>query len=182
MTATKRETEGDLSDHPVQTPDRPEAAAPATETGGNLAPDSTGAPVATPSEGAQPLLMNAPADRCRVCAAEMASDQHYCVECGTRRGKPRFTLAKESASGAASASATPSVVVAGWTKLTGLLAIAVVLLALGVGVLIGNAGGGGGTSTPAAKSASSRASTSCKAGSPGCKNGKQTTNFFSSGS
>jgi hypothetical protein len=180
MTATTRDIEGDLPEQPVQAPDSPEAVAPTTEPGVTIAP------AAAPSEGGQALLMNAPADRCRVCAAEMASDQQYCVECGTRRGKPRFTLAKGETSGAAGASASPSVVVAGWTKLTGLLAIAVVLLALGVGVLIGNAGGNaggnGGTSTPAAKSTSSSAPNSCKAGSPGCKNGKVTGNFFSSGS
>jgi hypothetical protein len=118
----------------------------------------------------------------------MASDQHYCVECGTRRGKPRFTLATAATPGSASTSTAPNVVVAGWTRLTGLLAIAVVLLALGVGVLIGNAGGNGGgstagTSTPAAKSSSSTAANSCKPGTAGCsKSGKVTGNFFSSGS
>jgi hypothetical protein len=71
----------------------------------------------------------------------MATDQHYCVECGTRRGKPRFTLAKSATSAPASASASPpNVVAAGWTRMTALLAIAVVLLALGVGFLIGNSG------------------------------------------
>jgi hypothetical protein len=71
----------------------------------------------------------------------MATDQRYCVECGTRRGKPRFTLAKSTTSAHAGASASsPNVVVAGWTRMTALLAIAVVLLALGVGFLIGNSG------------------------------------------
>jgi hypothetical protein len=169
MTATTRDIEGDVPEQPAQTPDSPEA----TDSGATVTPETA------PSEGPA-LLMNAPADRCRVCSAEMAVDQHYCVECGTRRGKPRFTLAKGATPGGQSTSAGPSVVVAGWTRVTGLLAIAVVLLALGVGVLIGNAGSsGGGTSTPAAKST---APNSCKAGSPGCKSGKQTTNFFSSGS
>jgi hypothetical protein len=183
MTASTRDIEGDVPEQPAQTHDSPEAAVPATGPGANLAPDSTAAPVATPSDGGQSLLMNAPADRCRVCSAELAPDQHYCVECGTRRGKPRFTLDKGTTSSSPSTSAAPSVIVAGWTKVSGLLAIAVVLLALGIGVLIGNAGGGTtSSSTTAAKAKSSSSPNSCTAGTAGCKNGKQTGNFFSSGS
>jgi hypothetical protein len=135
MTATTRDTEGTLPEQPVQTPDSLETAAPPVE------PGVTPAPEAAPSEGGPSLLMNAPANRCRVCSAEMASDQRYCVECGTRRGKPRFTLAKDTASAAATVSApSSSPLAAGWTRLTALLAIAVVLLALGIGVLVGNSG------------------------------------------
>ena len=186
MTVTTRDTGDDLSEQPEPTPGRPEAAASGVGIAEEAipAPGVASAPDNSPTEG-QPLLMNAPADRCRVCSAEMATDQRYCVECGTRRGKPRFTLAKGAASATAETPNTPSVVVAGWTKLTGLLAIAVVLLALGVGVLIGNAGGsGGGTSASAtaAKTTSSSSPSSCTAGTAGCKNGKQTGNFFSSGS
>jgi hypothetical protein len=99
----------------------------------------------------------------------MAADQHYCVECGTRRGKPRFTLATSTAStpAAASASSSPTVVVAGWNRITVLLAIAVVLLAIGVGFLIGNSGAspvkvqitGGALSTGAATKAGSPSAT-----------------------
>src|ERR1700733_12540224 len=32
-------------------------------------------------------------DRCVNCGAPLASDQRYCVNCGERRGKPRFALA-----------------------------------------------------------------------------------------
>lgn len=39
-----------------------------------------------------PLIGMASPDRCPTCGADMAPDQHYCVECGNRRGKPRFSL------------------------------------------------------------------------------------------
>ncbi|HWE60022.1 MAG TPA: hypothetical protein VG228_10040 [Solirubrobacteraceae bacterium] len=144
-------------------------------------------------------------DRCANCGAAMAVDQRYCVECGTRRGKPRFAIAgaksqeSSAVSGAQVVSAT-----AGWTRLTAMLAVIAVLLALGVGVLIGNAsqssikqpvkveltggslssvaatGGSGGSAgkTTSTRGSGSSATKSCTKGTAGCKNGKQTGNFF----
>jgi hypothetical protein len=133
MTATTRDTEGNLPEQPAQASDNPEATASATE------PGTVPAPGANQAESSPPLLMSTPADRCTVCSAEMAPDQRYCVECGTRRGKARFTLAGSTTSVATSAAApSTNPLTAGWTRLTALLAIVIVLLALGIGVLIGN--------------------------------------------
>ena len=135
MTATTPDTEGALPEQPAHASDTPEAAASASQTGPAPAPD------ANPAGSGPPLLMSTPADRCSVCSAEMAADQRYCVECGTRRGKARFTLAGGSTSVAAGAAApSPGPLTAGWTRLTAMLAIVIVLLALGIGVLIGNSG------------------------------------------
>jgi hypothetical protein len=88
-------------------------------------------------------------DRCVNCGAPLASDQRYCVNCGERRGKPRFALAEPA--GDAAAAATPAKpssrrprVSSGFTLIAG---IATLLLAMGVGVLIGHNSAG---SQPAA--------------------------------
>lgn len=124
-------------------------------------------------------------DHCVNCGSALAPDQRYCVECGTRRGKPRFTLPAGTQielvdAGAPAATRRPR-----WSSSTTLLAgIATLLLALGVGVLIGrsssstpknggihvvvNGGGassGAATSTPsstARSSTSGRSSSSTK--------------------
>jgi hypothetical protein len=103
------------------------------------------------------------AERCATCGAPMASDQRYCLECGTRRARPSSVLAGDLRSliSAVSAQSVPSAqpgangvesslhaerppassgaaaVIAG---------VGVLLLAMGVGVLIGR-------SSPSAKAA-----------------------------
>ena len=87
-------------------------------------------------------LFGAPGDRCQNCSAPLAVDQRYCVHCGTRRGKSRFSLA-EVAAQAAPPPPPPSEqkrtarsrMPAGVTLVTG---VATLLLAMGVGVLIGH--------------------------------------------
>lgn len=110
--------------------------------------DEAGDPLAAlesesqPAVGGGSLLGGPGTDRCSECGAELAADQRYCVECGTRRGRPRFTLP----AGAAAAGAQPAAVAAqqpfNRSPLGGpmlLLALVAVLVALGIGVLIGNA-------------------------------------------
>src|SRR3954452_1421791 len=81
-----------------------------------------------------------PTDRCPNCGARMAPDQRYCINCGERRsgGGLRDALPKipvaQVAAAAGSRRFTPS-------SRTNLIAgIGVLLLALGVGVLIGRSG------------------------------------------
>lgn len=153
-------------------------------------------------------------EECVVCSSGLAADQRYCVECGTRRGKPRFTLATANA-----VEPEPSrgrrTERAGLSTATVLVGIVTLLLALGVGVLIGKsvaatpkatnvhvyvndvgggssrAGGGssgtanstsGGSTTSGASKKTTgtngNSATSCTAGTPGCKAGKQTGTFF----
>lgn len=109
-----------------------------------------------------PAINMGSADRCASCGAEMNPDQRYCVECGARRGQARFSLPREHPAAATvpapAAAAVPRRFSSSTTLLTGL---AILLLALGVGVMIGkggnslntakpynivvNSGGGGGT-------------------------------------
>lgn len=111
-------------------------------------------------------------DLCPNCHARMAPDQRYCLTCGNRRGEPRlpfmdavkFMESMHQPPAAAAAAAAPQPprqrFAAGTTLIAG---VATLVLAIGVGVLIGqsgengsqqaaqpqevviNAGGGGGT-------------------------------------
>jgi hypothetical protein len=87
------------------------------------------------------LVTAAIGDSCSVCGSPLASDQRYCVECGERRGKPRFTLS-QTPSGAAAGAAPPRPARrSGFSANSTLIAgVATLLLAMGVGLLIGRSG------------------------------------------
>lgn len=79
-------------------------------------------------------------DQCANCQAPLASDQRYCVNCGERRGKPRQSFQASTTS--APTPAPPkrerrARVSSGTTLIAG---VATLLLAMGVGVLIGQNG------------------------------------------
>jgi hypothetical protein len=95
---------------------------------------------------------NAP---CRGCGAPLASDQRYCLQCGTRRAEARLPfleiLARQVPAPPAAASATTTTTrglptgPAAWlgrvsTNAAAVAGVACLLLALGVGVLIGGLG------------------------------------------
>jgi hypothetical protein len=88
-----------------------------------------------------PPTANPSEDRCHGCNTPLASDQRYCVNCGERRGKSRFSLANVAAELApppppqAPKQRRRPRLASGVTLVTG---VATLLLALGVGVLIGH--------------------------------------------
>ena len=97
---------------------------------------------------------------CAVCAAPLASDQRYCLSCGARRAEARLPFREILTTNAAVAAAAPPPApahAAGTSQddgtrsaLMALASIGCLLLALGVGVLIGGAGDSGSqTATPA---------------------------------
>jgi len=99
----------------------------------------------------QELVSSAVGDRCTNCQAPFASDQRYCVNCGERRGKARFNFAAPSSPAPAPAPSPkrervprPS---SGATLIAG---VATLLLAMGIGFLIGNANNSGNTRAAAA--------------------------------
>ena len=98
------------------------------------------------------LVTGVVGDRCANCQTPLAADQRYCVNCGERRGRPRFsydTLVAESAPAAAAEPPPPTRhrFSSGATLVAG---VATLLIALGVGVLIGHDSNSG---TPARASA-----------------------------
>jgi hypothetical protein len=77
---------------------------------------------------------------CPDCGAPMGGDQRYCLNCGQRRGAPRVpfppTVPTETVTEVAPAAASPRHTSATiWVT-----AVGVLLLAMGVGVLIGKSG------------------------------------------
>jgi zinc-ribbon domain len=137
----------------LDSPDPP-ADGPARADG---SPQPGGAvPVLPPSFGAsdegatETLVAGTVGDRCVNCGAPLSSDQRYCINCGERRGAARFTLPVAAAASAEPPPSTPprrqrtgrARPSQGATLIAG---VGTLLLALGVGVLIGH--GSGGTKT-----------------------------------
>jgi hypothetical protein len=105
-----------------------------------------GRPVRAPQIGlasgeapTQQLGLSPVGDRCAGCGSMLSSDQRYCVNCGERRSQPRFSLADPPVA------ATPTVMhpspaprqSRGSSSGTFVAGVATLLLAMGVGVLIG---------------------------------------------
>jgi hypothetical protein len=115
-----------------------------TTTSGGAGEDQRAADAPTPEQ--PQLLATAVGDQCAGCGAQLAGDQRYCVECGERRGKPRYALAGSGMSSGRTSSgpggrrrprmSASSTLIAG---------VGTLLLAMGVGVLIGRTSAG---STP----------------------------------
>lgn len=100
-----------------------------------------------------PMIVGPVGEACTKCGAPVAADQRYCIECGERQGDPRLpfmdgrTAANPSVE-VVQAPAFPAVPYppaqpkGKWSSGIALLStVAVLLLAMGVGVLIGDAGG-----------------------------------------
>ncbi len=94
--------------------------------------------------------VNPAVEQCPNCQAYIAADQRYCLACGTRCGEPRLPFMdavtfmdamKASPQGAVAATQSPKQ--RRMSPNTALFAtIGVLLLAMGVGVLIGRSGNG----------------------------------------
>jgi hypothetical protein len=99
-------------------------------------------------------LLGEPNAPCRTCGAPLAADQRYCLQCGTRRAEARLPfleiLARQVPAGAGAADATKTTTVrqtgpTAWlgrvsANAAAVAGVACLLLALGVGVLIGGIG------------------------------------------
>jgi hypothetical protein len=92
-------------------------------------------------------------DSCPNCGARMAADQHYCLNCGHRRGEPRlpfmdavvFMETMNAPGGTAGSPPPPPPAKSGgsnrWNANAALIAgVATLVLAIGVGFLIGRTG------------------------------------------
>lgn len=101
------------------------------------------------------LTTAAGGDRCTNCQAPLASDQRYCVNCGERRGSARVAFAAMTSQApppTAPASAQPPHRPRAPSGINFIAGVATLLLAMGVGVLIGQ-GIGNNKATPTAASA-----------------------------
>jgi hypothetical protein len=162
---------------------------------GRAIPAPSDLPDEAPTVAINTGLLPTASQHCTRCGATLATDQRYCVECGERRGDPRLPF-MDGRTPAAPEPIAPTVVSTTTTATsrrsrfspgaTLVAGTATLVLALGVGVLIGNAGkgtdssasappvqvvtvsGGGAAGTPAAATAA----TTTPAGGTAAKKGK----------
>jgi hypothetical protein len=159
-----------------------ESSAPTQE----FQPASAPAPADIATAGAHPSIFASIRDQCSACAAAMAPDQRYCVECGQRRGPARVPVIDGLAQRAREAPAArrpprrlrvpiDSTLIAG---------IGTLLLAMGIGVLIGRSGNSTAAKSPrvqvvtvpgAGGAVSSGAATSATATPPAAGSGAAAT-------
>jgi hypothetical protein len=86
------------------------------------------------------LIPSQVGSHCANCHAPMAADQRYCLNCGERRGRPRFSVGGASThtvTEVVTESPAPPPRTARGAGLTLVAGIATLLIAMGVGVLIG---------------------------------------------
>jgi hypothetical protein len=107
-----------------------------------------GAPTAAPAVA--PGIGPTPSDICSQCGAPIAADQRYCLECGQRRGEPRLPFMDGRGMQPALPPPSPPPkprrrVSPNATLVAG---IATLLIAMGVGVLIGHSGKSASSSSP----------------------------------
>ena len=92
-------------------------------------------------------------EQCSACGAAMASDQRYCVECGQRRGPARVPLMERSRSARDRRPPHPSPRRPHMSVNSTLIAgIGTLLLAMGVGVLIGRSSNNASPKSPRPRS------------------------------
>jgi hypothetical protein len=94
-------------------------------------------------------------EQCPSCGAHMAADQRYCLECGQRRGDPRLPFMDAVVFMDAikrqpeAAAATPPPAAEKRSRMTAnaslIAGVATLVLAIGVGVMIGQSGDSGGS-------------------------------------
>jgi hypothetical protein len=108
--------------------------------GGNEDPPTHSLVAGAEDPPTQSLVAGTMGDRCVSCGTTLTSDQRYCVNCGERRGTARFTLPASSSAGGETPAPSPPPppraprASSGTTIVAG---VGTLLLAMGVGVLIG---------------------------------------------
>jgi hypothetical protein len=120
---------------------------------GGGAPEGAAATDMETTTEVHPSMVAAVRDGCPVCGAAMAVDQHYCLECGERRGPPRVPLNETPARQAAGSPPArgPRRRVGMSVNATLIAGVSCLLLALGIGVLIGRSGNGSSSKSPAVR-------------------------------
>jgi len=121
---------------------RTEELDPASLEPASFEPTSKPPAVDAATTAVHPSMITSIRERCSACGAAMTSDQRYCVECGERNGPARVQLTSGQPQPAQAAPAIrplsrPPRASVNSTLIAG---IGLLLLAMGIGVLIGRSG------------------------------------------
>jgi hypothetical protein len=144
-------------DAPTARLDAPTAQHPAVDARpgqtDEVAARSQSAPPAgdAPTKEVRPSMLSSIHEQCSACGAPMAPDQRYCLQCGERNGPARVPALDNARQRSGETPARPPQR-ARTSPNTALIAgVGTLLLALGVGVLIGRSSNSSSTKTPAAQ-------------------------------
>jgi len=127
---------------------------PATAQAGDAASVGTAATEMHATTEVHPSMVAAVREGCPVCGAAMAVDQRYCLECGERRGPPRVPLKDmptRQAEGKPPGGGPPRRRASMSANTTLIAGVGTLLLALGIGVLIGRSGNSSSPKSPSVK-------------------------------
>jgi hypothetical protein len=126
------------------------------------------------STAVQPALATVAGDQCTSCGAPLAPDQRYCVQCGQRRGQSQLPVAQPAAASAPLRESRMPRLSHNAALIAG---VGTLLLAMGVGVLIGRSGEKSSNASAAPQiitvgGSGGAANTAAAAGTAGAKGGK----------
>ena len=83
-------------------------------------------------------------EKCPACAAPLAVDQRYCLNCGARRAEPRLpfreVVQRQGREQAAAVAPTPARQPRDWTPVMALASLGILAIVLVLGILIGRTG------------------------------------------
>ena len=164
--ATQDEQLGTGGERPLYEPpptafDTPAPPAPPSASTPSTQDTMAMAPAAAPAVSASPSLVAGSGEQCQACGSYVAPDQRYCLQCGQRSGDPRLPFMDASSFMETSIQkrqppAPPTTTLPRKSRMSpnaSLIAgVGTLLLAMGIGVLIGRSGdhsGGSAASTPA---------------------------------
>ncbi|HEY4779505.1 MAG TPA: hypothetical protein VIH47_07945 [Solirubrobacterales bacterium] len=117
-----------------------------------LAPPGAVPSPASPTAAVPGSMVAASGDQCPTCGSHMAADQRYCLNCGHRRGDPRLpfmdaVVFMDAVNRPRDAGAPPTPPPSQRPRMSAnaslIAGIATLILAIGVGVLIGRSGDSG---------------------------------------
>jgi hypothetical protein len=107
-----------------------------------LGPIGEAPPAEAPTAELHTAPLRSARERCAACGAALASDQRYCVECGQRLGSARLPFMDDPARHAARSAAQPPAKMRMSVNSTLIAGVGTLLLAMGIGILIGRSSPG----------------------------------------
>jgi hypothetical protein len=133
-------------------PHRTPAAHPAPTGEGEARTENAPPASDAPTKEVRPSMLGSIHEQCSACGAPMASDQRYCLRCGERNGPARVPALDRAGQRTQAAPAAGPPRRPRTSVNTALIAgVGTLLLALGVGVLIGRSSNSSSSKTPAAQ-------------------------------